>query len=91
MPPGPCAVWTSAAPRADDRRLAAIWSGNRTRSQQNSDHLLPGVVEGLLQVGEQLVGIHDAEHGETIVVTRGGRRVALVSCILSSLPNSDHV
>ena len=38
---------------------------------------LPCAVEGLLQVGEQLVGIHDAEHGETIVVTRGGRPVAL--------------
>jgi hypothetical protein len=72
VPSGP-----SAAPRADDRRFAAIWPGKRTVPQQNSDHLLPGTVEGLLQVGEQLVGIHDSEHGETIVVTRGGRRVAL--------------
>ena len=72
VPSGP-----SAALRADDRRLAAIWPGKRTAPQQNSDHLLPCAVEGLLQVGEQLVGIHDAEHGETIVVTRGGRRVAL--------------
>ncbi len=71
------AVWTQRCPRADDRRLAAIWSGNRTAPQQNSDHVLPGAVEGLLQVGEQLVRIHDAEHDETIVVTRGGRRVAL--------------
>ena len=69
--PGLVPSGSSAAPRADDRRLAAIWSGERTLPQQNSDHLLPGAVEGLLQVGEQLVGIHDAEHGETIVVTRG--------------------
>ncbi len=80
VPSGP-----SAAPRADDRRLAAIWSGKRTLPQQNSDHLLPCAVEGLLQVGEQLVGIHDSEHGETIVVTRGRATGRVKAWLASSL------
>ena len=79
------AVWTQRCPRADDRRLAAIWSGKRTLPQQNSDHLLPCAVEGLLQVGEQLVGIHDSEHGETIVATRGRATGRVKAWLASSL------